>query len=44
MFPKTSVAIGMLGFVLVDTAKLEPPYVVVLGGVLGLMAGALNMP
>ena len=44
MFPKTSVAIGMLGFVLVDTAKQEPPYVVLMGGLLGIAAGALNMP
>lgn len=44
MFPKTSVAIGMLGFVLVDTVKLEPPYAILLGGILGFCAALLNMP
>jgi hypothetical protein len=44
VFPKTSVAIGMLGFYMVDAAKLQPPYVILLGGLLGLAAGALNMP
>ena len=43
MFPKTSVAIGMIGFYLVDTAKWEPPIVVSLGGLMGLAAGTLQM-
>ena len=44
MFPKTSVAIGMLGFYLVDQLKQKPPYVIVLGGLLGVVAARLNMP
>jgi xanthosine utilization system XapX-like protein len=44
MFPKASVAIGMLAFTLVDTAKHEPPLVILLGGVLGVIVGALHLP
>jgi hypothetical protein len=44
VFPKTSVAIGILGFYLVDSLKQRPPFVILLGGVLGVLAARLNLP
>jgi hypothetical protein len=38
MIPRTMVAIGMVGFTLVDTMKLPAP------GVLGFLAGVLGAP
>jgi hypothetical protein len=44
MIPRTMVAIGMVGFTLVETMKLPAPGVVLLGGVLGFLAGVLGAP
>lgn len=42
-FPTTSVAIGMIGFALVDIYSVPASLVVVLGGLLGLMGWGLKM-
>ena len=44
VIPKTMVAIGMIGFTLVDTIKWPAPFVVLLGGALGLLGGVLRAP
>lgn len=44
MIPRTTVAIGMAGFCLVDSVKWPAPAVVVLGGALGALAGLLHLP
>lgn len=43
-FPKAAAGIGMLGFYLVDSAKLPAPVVILLGGALGVAAAALHLP
>mmetsp|Transcript_26557 Transcript_26557/g.41569 ORF Transcript_26557/g.41569 Transcript_26557/m.41569 type:complete len:297 (+) Transcript_26557:102-992(+) len=42
-FPDTAVAIGLIGFVLVELYKAPAPAVVVLGGILGLLGTALKL-
>ena len=44
VIPRSTVAIGMIGFCLVDSVKWPAPLVVVLGGALGLLGGILNFP
>lgn len=43
-FPKTTVAIGMIGFALVDAIKFPAPATVLVGGLLGIAAALLHFP